>query len=109
MSRLEFNLLAGWLQWLSHNGYSRENPLMLKTACDLLFGYDKQHPLGLSGNWREMLWDFTAFLCERNFFDREPNVGEMRQWLPAFADSDDWPFNDTNTPNFRAKFANKQI
>lgn len=96
MSRFEFNLLAGWLQWLNHNGYSRENPLMFDTAYDLIYSFNQINPLGSYGKWREMLWSFTAFLCERNFFDREPIVNDMRQWLREFANSDDCPFKSQN-------------
>ena len=109
MSRLEFNMLAGWLRWLSNNRHSRKEELMLDDAYNLLIEYDRANPLGLSGNWRELIWEFTAFLCERNFFDRELIVNDMRQWLPAFAASDDWPFNKNDAQTIRAKVANKQI
>ena len=109
LSRLEFNLLAGWLRWLINNRHSRQEELMLDDAYNLLIEYDRAKPRGLSGNWREIIWEFTAFLVDQNFFDDEPTAGEVKHWLDEFATSADCPFNDTNTPTFRAKFANKEI
>ena len=103
MFSFDVNLLFGWLCWLNHNGHSRENPLMLDTAYDLIYSFNQINPLGSYGKWREKLWTFSGFLVDKNFFDGEPTVGEMRQWLPAFAASDDWPFNKNDAQTIRAK------
>ena len=103
MDAYEFNLLLGWLCWLNHNGHSKEKELMLDVVVNLFKEFRQLYPFGSHCKWREKVWTFSGFLVDKNFFDGEPTVGEMRQWLPAFADSDDWPFNKNDARTIRAK------
>lgn len=71
---------------------------MLDTAFDLIVEFTRNHDYRFSYKWRELLWQFTGFIYDKNFFKAEPTIGEMRQWLPVFADSDDWPFKQATAP-----------
>lgn len=81
-SKLEYNLLAGWLLWLKRNGHCRK--LLLDDVHTLIFEFGDRNSQSLSGSWRKAIFEFTAFLVEKKIFRDEPTADEIARWLNEF-------------------------
>lgn len=76
-----------YICWLENGGVTKQRRISLDDGVNLIYSFVEEQ--GTGSNQRELLWDFSAFLAEKELFNVEPTVCEVQNWINGFFATED--------------------